>query len=68
MTAKQMGVAIGVAVMYQSGELSFACVVTDAKNAYGQVRVQITPMTGDGSQWVNASSVRALVTTAEVSK
>lgn len=58
MTAKQMSIAIGARVEYLAGDLSFACIVTDAKSSYGTARVQIKPVTGSGLMWVNLSSVR----------
>ena len=57
MTAKQMSVAVGANILYRVGELKFACIVRDAKCSYGTARVEIAPVNGAGSMWVNLSSV-----------
>jgi len=35
------------------------CRVTDAKSAWGQVRLQVEPLAGSGSQWVDISRITA---------
>lgn len=52
--------AIGQMVNYRVGEMMVLVKVTDVKTAWGQTRVQITPLMGTGSQWVNIESVSKL--------
>lgn len=59
-TARQMLPAIGARVYLQANSLLVACVVVDAKNAYGQARVQVEPVAGKGRTWVNLSSVKPI--------
>lgn len=49
--------AIGQTVAYRVGTLSILVRVCDVKTVWGQTRVQITPLMGTGSQWVNLESV-----------
>lgn len=37
------------------------CEVVDAKVAYGQLRVKVEPVTGEGRQWLDWNAVRPLV-------
>lgn len=48
---------IGKQAMIQYGTLSVLVNITDAKNSYGQDRLQITPVAGSGATWVNLSSL-----------
>lgn len=49
--------AIGQTVNYRVGEMMVQVRVSDVKTVWGQLRVQITPLMGSGSQWVNVESV-----------
>lgn len=44
---------IGRLYNYQVGEISVHCKILGAKNAYGNIRILITPVSGSGQKWVN---------------
>ena len=63
MTAAELAAAIGRAALYRAGAIRFYVTILDARTAYGKTRYQIAPrldgrITGYGSQWVDAASVR----------
>jgi hypothetical protein len=58
MTARQLHPHLGKLVYLTVNGIDFACVITDAKRAYGRERYQIEPVSGEGTTWVNAQSVR----------
>jgi hypothetical protein len=51
-TARQLAPAIGASVAVRYEGITVECIVTDAKNSYGQVRVQVKPVAGTGAQWI----------------
>ena len=57
MTATQMLPAIGQTVMVSFESLNVACKVTDVKTAWNKVRLQVTPLTGSGAQWVEMQRI-----------
>lgn len=58
MTVSQLQAKIGKLVYLKASGLEVLCKVTDAKTAYGQMRVEIEPAEGKGRAWVSANSVR----------
>lgn len=56
-TVKQMMPAIGASVLVRFESLTVVCIVLDAKNSWGKVRLQIEPILGQGSQWVELERV-----------
>lgn len=58
MTAREMFPAIGTTVELACGELQVLCTVIDVKTAYGRPRLQVKPLAGRGSVWVELSRVR----------
>ena len=61
MTAQEMQELINQRVYLPiDGGLLIECVVQNAKQAYGKLRVQVIPMAGKGETWVDASRVRPL--------
>lgn len=54
-TARQLAPAIGSTVTVRFESLQIRCLVLDAKNAYGNVRLQVMPVAGEGEQWVDLS-------------
>ena len=58
MTARELQAKIGKLCYLQASGLEILCEVTDAKTAYGQMRLQIEPKQGKGRAWVAAASVR----------
>ena len=51
-TARELAQYIGKKGSYQIGDLSIQVEVLDAKVSYGQTRYLITPVSGEGSRWV----------------
>ena len=52
---------IGIFPVYpMDGTLQYKVKILDAKKAYGCPRYLITPVSGTGSQWVNADRVSIL--------
>ncbi len=58
-TAKQLSPAIGTTVTVRFESLQIQCLVMDAKNAYGNVRLLIVPVAGQGEQWVDITRLIA---------
>lgn len=58
-TARQLAPAIGATVTVRCEQLQVRCLVLDAKNAYGNVRLLVKPVTGDGQQWVDITRLIA---------
>jgi len=48
----------GTIAVQGDGDMRVQVEVTDTKTAYGNVRVQVSPILGSGSAWVNLSRVR----------
>jgi hypothetical protein len=57
MTTRNMMTIIGATVRIQCESLTVDCIVLDTKLAYGHVRIQIKPVCGDGTQWVELTRV-----------
>lgn len=57
-TAKAMHPAIGQIISVAFEQVTVACEVIDAKNAYGKLRLMVRPCQGTGYQWVELSRVR----------
>lgn len=51
-TCNQMLPAIGQTVSARFEDLTIICTVLDVKSSYGRVRLQVAPLSGTGSQWV----------------
>ena len=51
-TVRQMLPAVGATVSVRFEACAFRCKVIDAKNAWGQVRLLVEPVSGIGQQWV----------------
>lgn len=49
---------IGQTAVYDDHGLRFSVQITDAKQSYGQLRVQIVPIAGSGCRWVNVEKVQ----------
>lgn len=56
-TAQSMIPAVGQTVLLKVDDLRVECIVMDAKNSWGNVRVQISPKSGTGAKWVELSSL-----------
>lgn len=55
MTAKDMLPAIGTRALVRFESVLVECIISDAKFAYGNARVLVTPCAGANSQWVDFS-------------
>ena len=64
-TVTQLLPAVGALVAVRMEDMVINCRVTDAKSAWGQVRLQVEPLAGSGSQWVDISRVTARLESAE---
>ena len=58
-TVTQLLPAVGALVAVRMEDMVINCRVTDAKSAWGQVRLQVEPLAGSGSQWVDISRITA---------
>ena len=67
-TAKQMIPAVGTVVMVRCENWQVPMMVTDAKSAWGKVRLQVTPANGTGSAWVELDRVIRTVNTNELAE
>jgi hypothetical protein len=63
-TATEMIVAVGTMVQLRAGELWIDSTVLDVKVSWGKNRLLLAPVAGDGTQWVEMSSVRPMTATA----
>jgi hypothetical protein len=59
-TAAELAINIGAEVLVQCESIRVACVVKDAKNSWGRVRLLVEPIQGAGSQWVELGRVSEL--------
>ena len=62
MTANEMIPAVGMTVSVRFEEIQVICIVRDVKSAYGRARLQVEPIAGAGSQWVELARVRVATT------
>lgn len=57
MTVKEMAALIGTTGGYwPTRDLQFEVKVVDVRTRYGTVDVQVVPVAGNGSQWINIES------------
>ena len=57
MTATQMIPAVGRIVLVAFDTLNVACEVKDVKTAWGKPRLLVSPLKGNGEQWIEMSRV-----------
>lgn len=62
LTALDMLPAIGTSVTVQFEQIQVNCTVTDVKVSYGRPRIQIKPVTGQGTQWIELARIREVKT------
>jgi hypothetical protein len=61
MSARKMQLQIGRLVWFQAAPgLRFLCMIRDVRINYGRTDYQIEPGSGQGSTWVQASTVKPL--------
>jgi hypothetical protein len=58
MTVKEMASLIGEIAIYPVKEMEFEVEIIDARTRFGNVDVEIAPVTGNGSSWVSRDSIR----------
>jgi hypothetical protein len=56
-TCNQMLPAVGQDVMVRFEDLTIACKVLDVKSSYGRIRLEVSPLSGTGRQWVEVSRI-----------
>lgn len=61
MTANEMTPAIGATVVVRFEDIKVTCRVVDAKHVYGKSRIQVSPLSGTGMQWVELSRVTGVI-------
>ena len=57
LTATEMIPEVGQRVYIRFESCRVLCVVRDVKCSYGRPRLEVTPVAGDGGQWVELSRV-----------
>jgi hypothetical protein len=55
---KELIALIGKTALLREGEFLFPVTIEDVKNAYGVSRVEVSPVGGSGSAWVNLDRVK----------
>jgi len=55
---KELIKLIGKSALLREGQLSFPVTITDVKSVYGTDRLEVSPIGGAGSVWVNADRVK----------
>ncbi len=60
-TAKQMIPAVGSQVLVRFDGFGVPMMITDAKSAYGRVRLQVAPIGGQGEAWIECDRVIRLI-------
>jgi hypothetical protein len=60
-TAASMIVLVGTQQFIAYEEIHVLCNVLDSKYAWGELRLQIQPIGGQGKQWVSANRIRKAV-------
>jgi hypothetical protein len=60
MNATELSEWVGKRISVSFGDLAFECLVTDAKSAYGNLRLQIKPASGTGETWIDSSRATEL--------
>jgi hypothetical protein len=56
-TTKYFQAALGQSVLVRMENLEIPCTVLDVKSSWGKVRLQVTPLNGNGSQWIELERV-----------
>lgn len=51
-TVRELAPAVGETVFVRMETFRVPCVVLDAKNSWGKVRLLVTPVYGEGEQWI----------------
>ena len=58
-TVTQLLPAIGALVAVRMEDLTIHCRVLDVKRSWDRIRLQVQPLAGSGSQWVDISRITA---------
>lgn len=67
MDAREMSALIGTLVFLEPVHgLRVLCEIKNVKYSYGHSRVEVSPLSGRGSAWVNADSVASAAENQEV--
>lgn len=62
MTVNEMSKWVGREGVLTVGDLSIGVKITDARRNWGAFHVQVQPISGSGSQWVDSIRVKLAVT------
>jgi hypothetical protein len=63
LTAQEMYPACGHTVMVRFGDIDVECRILDVKQSWGKPRFLVTPMAGQGDQWVELTRMTAFQNT-----
>jgi glycine/D-amino acid oxidase-like deaminating enzyme len=61
-TVKELAIYVGCTATLHLGELGVRVTVLDARKIWGRIDLQITPIAGNGQNWVSLASVSDLRT------
>jgi hypothetical protein len=56
-TVKQLNIAIGQQVAVRTEGWTIPMMVDDVKTTYGVVRIKVSPLSGQGSAWIDLGRV-----------
>ena len=57
MSVREAAKLIDKVATYSVGDLTINVLIVDVKSSYGRDKVKITPLSGNGEQWVMVESV-----------
>lgn len=60
MTATQMIPAVGAMVDVRCEQMMIRCNILDVKHVWGKARLLVSPVAGNGQQWVELDRVRMM--------
>jgi len=60
MNIQELTEFVGKKAYVQENGLVFTVTITDVKQSYGNVRYLVTPLSGYGQTWMNATRLRVL--------
>ncbi len=58
LTARDLSEFVGRTGIMPIGMLRIPVLIVDARSRYGSIDVQVTPVGGQGSQWITAARVK----------
>lgn len=62
-TAQYMSPAIGQEIFVSMESLMIPCKVLDVKSSWGKIRLLVTPVRGEGEQWIEVERIKKVLET-----